>query len=126
VAKYNNFVTVIDDLQLSDAADLAPLLNVSIEYISFISSLLLGYIQGREILGIVGKNFKPGPWTQLLLGKIIEWQLENPSSDKVQCETWLKDSLASGRIDIMELQSESRTQTELDEEPAAKKKKRYI
>ena len=59
---------------------------------------------------------------QLLQSKIIEWQLENPSGDKMQCETWLKDGLASGRIDITELQSEY--QTQLDEEPAAKKKKR--
>lgn len=46
---------------------------------------------------------KPGPWTAVILAKVIEWQLDNPEGDKDACVAWLKDEQRSGRLNIEEL-----------------------
>lgn len=46
---------------------------------------------------------KPGPWTAVVLAKVIEWQLENPRGDKDVCVAWLKEEQSSGRLNIEDL-----------------------
>lgn len=46
---------------------------------------------------------KPGPWTGVVLDKILEWQLDHPEGDKAACEEWLREECRSGRIDVQEL-----------------------
>lgn len=46
---------------------------------------------------------KPGPWTAVMLAKVVEWQLENPEGDKDACATWLKEEQRSGRLNIEDL-----------------------
>ncbi|KAL4069364.1 hypothetical protein J3A83DRAFT_4096357 [Scleroderma citrinum] len=83
IQRYNAFAMRIDELALGDTVDAKPLLN------------------GNEVVALVGG--KPGPWTRIVLDKILEWHLEHPQGDKVACTDWLKEECNSGRINVQEL-----------------------
>ncbi|KAG8220107.1 hypothetical protein J3R82DRAFT_1127 [Butyriboletus roseoflavus] len=38
-----------------------------------------------------------------MLGRVIEWQLENPKGDKDGCAAWLKEEQRSGRLNVEDL-----------------------
>lgn len=39
----------------------------------------------------------------MILNKVVEWQLDNPGSDKDACVAWLKEEQRSGRVNVEEL-----------------------
>lgn len=45
-------------------------------------------------------NAKPGKWTGRVLARIIEWQLDHPTGTKEDCEEWLRNEYAAGRITV--------------------------
>ncbi|KIM54232.1 hypothetical protein SCLCIDRAFT_1222195 [Scleroderma citrinum Foug A] len=83
IERYNAFTTRVDELGLGDTVEAKPLLN------------------GNEVVGLVGG--KPGPWTKIVLDKVLEWQLEHPLGDKAACTDWLKEEYNSQRINVQEL-----------------------
>lgn len=46
---------------------------------------------------------KPGPWTSVLLNKVVEWQLDNPGGDEDACVAWLEEEQKSGRLNVEDL-----------------------
>lgn len=36
------------------------------------------------------------------LSKVVEWQLEHPEGSKVECQSWLKAEVESGRLVVGE------------------------
>ncbi|KIK70401.1 hypothetical protein GYMLUDRAFT_32406 [Collybiopsis luxurians FD-317 M1] len=75
---YNKFVERIEQLGLTTAADVKPLLD------------------GREVVSAL--HAKAGPWTGAVLARVIEWQLENPNGSKEECLSWLKERHSSGNL----------------------------
>lgn len=69
---------------------------------------------------------KPGPWTAVMLNKVMEWQLEHPEGDKDACITWLKEEQRSGRLNTQDLvQSTSGAKrVQADSKEVSKKMKR--
>ena len=57
--------------------------------------------QGNDVTSVLGVN--PGPWTAVVLAKVVEWQLENPKGDKDACVAWLEEERRSGRLNIEDL-----------------------
>jgi tRNA nucleotidyltransferase (CCA-adding enzyme) len=91
----------VEELELYDAGEMRPLLDVS----SYRSSILLfssHCLQGREVSTALGAK-KGGPWLAEALSKVVEWQLDNPQQNKEQCTAWLKREREEGRIQIDEL-----------------------
>ncbi|KAG1716800.1 hypothetical protein ID866_398 [Astraeus odoratus] len=84
IQRYNTFATRIAELQLGETVDAKPLLN------------------GNEVVEVTGRG-RPGPWTGVLLEKVLEWQLEHPEGDKTACREWLKEECSSGRISVQQL-----------------------
>ncbi|KAH0838603.1 hypothetical protein J3R83DRAFT_6925 [Lanmaoa asiatica] len=83
IRRYNAFISRIEELDLDKLVDAKPLLN------------------GNEVISVLGGT--PGPWTAVMLAKVIEWQLENPEGDKDACVAWLKEEQTSGRLNIEDL-----------------------
>ncbi|KAG9314662.1 hypothetical protein JVU11DRAFT_5467 [Chiua virens] len=83
IRRYNAFTNRVQELGLDDLVDAKPLLN------------------GNEVISALGG--KPGPWTAVVLGKVVEWQLEHPSGDKDTCVAWLMEEQKSGRLNIEDL-----------------------
>ncbi|KAH7883919.1 hypothetical protein F5I97DRAFT_1930135 [Phlebopus sp. FC_14] len=83
IHRYNAFVSRVEELGVDKAVDARPLLN------------------GNEVIKVVGS--KPGPWTAVLLAKIVEWQLEHPDGSKDECKNWLERECSSGAINIQDL-----------------------
>lgn len=46
---------------------------------------------------------KPGAWTGKILALVIEWQLAHPTGTKDECDAWLRDEKAAGRIELTSL-----------------------
>ncbi|EAU92989.2 transfer RNA nucleotidyltransferase [Coprinopsis cinerea okayama7 len=84
VERYNQFATLVEELELYDAGEMRPLLD------------------GREVSTALGAK-KGGPWLAEALSKVVEWQLDNPQQNKEQCTAWLKREREEGRIQIDEL-----------------------
>ncbi|KZT22100.1 hypothetical protein NEOLEDRAFT_1157898 [Neolentinus lepideus HHB14362 ss-1] len=82
---YNTFMAKIDQLGLTSAADMKPILT------------------GRDVVSELGA--KPGPWTGQALARVIEWQLDHPQGTKDECAAWLKSEHAEGRIEVSDLRS---------------------
>lgn len=61
-----------------------------------------------------------------MLGKVIEWQLDNPKGDKDACVAWLKEEQRSGRLDIEDLvkSTSGAKRVQADSKEASKKVKR--
>ncbi|PIL30884.1 hypothetical protein GSI_07053 [Ganoderma sinense ZZ0214-1] len=78
VAAYNKFVARIEELGLPAAVDAKPVLD------------------GKEVMKLLGAP--PGPWTGTILARVVEWQLEHPEGTKQECEAWLREEQAAGRI----------------------------
>jgi tRNA nucleotidyltransferase (CCA-adding enzyme) len=85
----------VEELDLIAAIDAKPLLDVGAPLRC--SSRLLIVQQGREVVRILEAP-KPGPWTGMVLARVIEWQLEHPAGSKEECAEWLKAERAAGRI----------------------------
>ncbi|KAF8559413.1 poly A polymerase C-terminal region-like protein [Imleria badia] len=83
IRRYNAFTSRIEELGLDNLVDTKPLLN------------------GNEVISVLGG--KPGPWTAVMLAKVVEWQLENPQGGQDACIAWLKEERSSGRLNIEEL-----------------------
>jgi tRNA nucleotidyltransferase (CCA-adding enzyme) len=83
IRRYNAFTSRIEELGLDNSVDAKPLLN------------------GNEVISVLGG--KPGPWTAVMLAKVVEWQLENPQGDKDACVAWLQEEQRSGRLNVEEL-----------------------
>jgi tRNA nucleotidyltransferase (CCA-adding enzyme) len=96
VEKYNAFVSLIDELDLTTAADAKPLLDVGVNPPRF-PVLSMTICQGREVVAALGAQ-KPGQWTGQALASIVEWQLGHPTGTKDECIAWLKDERDAGRI----------------------------
>ena len=127
VAAYNKFVARIEELGLPAAVDAMPVLDVSsfppcsscissratmLDFIvlavcpthanglvSAPHALMSWLMQGREVTKLLGAT--PGPWTGTVLARVVEWQLEHPEGTKQQCEAWLREEQAAGRINTM-------------------------
>ncbi|EGO02775.1 hypothetical protein SERLA73DRAFT_176148 [Serpula lacrymans var. lacrymans S7.3] len=106
--QYNDFVSRVEMLGLDKAVDAKHIVN------------------GQEVVQALGGN-KAGPWTGIILARVMEWQLEHPSGSKVDCIAWLQAEQAAGRIDVDELTASvvgnKRTQTS-DQNLSVKKVKR--
>ncbi|KAF5361407.1 hypothetical protein D9758_006232 [Tetrapyrgos nigripes] len=83
---YNTFVSRVEELGLDSAVDLKPLLD------------------GKAILSLL--SAKSGPWMGQVLSQVITWQLENPEGKKEECEAWLKEEHAAGRLEVGKSQEE--------------------
>ena len=59
-------------------------------------ALMSWLMQGKEVTKLLGAT--PGPWTGTVLARVVEWQLEHPEGTKQQCEAWLREEQAAGRI----------------------------
>ncbi|KAJ3410782.1 hypothetical protein HDV05_003247 [Chytridiales sp. JEL 0842] len=70
IQKYQKLKNVIADYGVEEAYALKPVLH------------------GGEVAKLRG--IKPGPVVATYLTQIIEWQLENPTGTKEECEEWLK------------------------------------
>ncbi len=53
-------------------------------------------MQGKEVVKLLGAT--PGPWTGHVLARVVEWQLEHPEGTKEECEAWVLEEQAAGRI----------------------------
>ncbi|TFK57694.1 poly A polymerase C-terminal region-like protein [Heliocybe sulcata] len=80
VTTYNDFMAKIDELDLTSAADMKPVLT------------------GRDVVAELGA--KPGPWTGHALARVVEWQLAHPAGTKAECAAWLKAEHGAGRIGV--------------------------
>lgn len=58
-------------------------------------------MKGGEVGAIL--NAKGGPWTGVVLARVIEWQLEHPDGSKEECTVWLKEQYSSGNLVVNEL-----------------------
>ncbi|EIN13478.1 poly A polymerase C-terminal region-like protein [Punctularia strigosozonata HHB-11173 SS5] len=81
IAKYNDFVARILELDLPSAVEAKPILD------------------GHEIVQILEAG-KPGSWTGGVLARVTEWQLEFPQGTKEECAQWLTAEKKAGRIDV--------------------------
>jgi len=105
IRRYNAFASRVEQLGLDTSVDAKPLLN------------------GNEVMFALGG--KPGPWTAVVLAKVVEWQLENPKGDKDTCLGWLKEEQRSGRLSIEDLvQSTAAKRSHGDNKEGSKKAKR--
>ncbi|KAG6371634.1 hypothetical protein JVT61DRAFT_9348 [Boletus reticuloceps] len=106
IRRYNAFTSRIEELGLDNSVDAKPLLN------------------GNEVISVLGG--KPGPWTAVILAKVIEWQLKNPDGDKDACAAWLEEEQRSGRLDIEALvkSTSGAKRIHADSKEASKKAKR--
>lgn len=82
VERYNAFVGLIEELNLTTSADAKPLLD------------------GREVVSIFSS--KPGQWTGAALARVVEWQLAHPKGTKEECTEWIKGERQAGRIEVPE------------------------
>ena len=60
--------------------------------------IIINLGQGRDVVRIL--DARPGPWTGEVLARVVEWQLENPSGKKDECEEWLRGEHAAGRVTV--------------------------
>ncbi|KAG6857615.1 hypothetical protein H0H87_010183 [Tephrocybe sp. NHM501043] len=87
---YNTFITRVEELGLPSTVDAKPILD------------------GREVLQALGAS-KPGPWTGKVMGKILEWHLDNPEATKEEAQAWLTNEQREGKIQIIERNFEPTT-----------------
>ncbi|KAH7914461.1 hypothetical protein BJ138DRAFT_1170563 [Hygrophoropsis aurantiaca] len=107
VERYNGFTRRVEELGLDEIVDAKPILN------------------GHEVTQTF--DAKPGPWTQSVLNKVVEWQLEYPSGTKDDCVAWLNAEKEAGRINMDDLtaaHSGSKRIQASDKSAKAKKMKR--
>lgn len=55
--------------------------------------------QGHDVVRALEAG-RPGPWMSKALASVVEWQLAHPDGTKEQCEQWLRDERAAGRINL--------------------------
>ncbi|KAK7468557.1 CCA tRNA nucleotidyltransferase, mitochondrial [Stygiomarasmius scandens] len=94
IRDYDKFISRIEELGLSTAVDIKPLLD------------------GKSVTSIL--SAQPGPWTGKAISRIITWQLENPEGTREECESWLREEHGAGRLGIEPAQSKIK-------EPASKR-----
>ena len=96
ITSYNSFVEKIEALDLTDAAEAKPILDVCCAPLKALSCAETPF-QGRDIVLALGAK-KHGAWVGETLAKVVEWQLEHPQGTRDDCLLWLEHERSSGNL----------------------------